>query len=59
MTNAERRSAVLASIHRHTVASTVSQSAAQKVLVDEGIYTTNFQLTVEYGGQPEKQKADA
>jgi hypothetical protein len=58
MTTAQRRALIVDVIHRHTAANTHSRDAALRVLVEEGIYTEQGELTEEFGGEPKREKAE-
>jgi hypothetical protein len=59
MTDAQRRMAIIGLINKHTIANTVSRSAARNSLISEGIYTKKGTLRVEFGGVPKKAKKPA
>lgn len=59
MTNAKRNEAIQALIKDHTEKHTVSKAAARKALIEEGIYTPEGELRVEFGGAPKKSKHTA
>jgi hypothetical protein len=56
MTDAQRHSAILGLIDRHTTANTTSRAQARDTLIKEGIYTKKGTLRVEFGGESKKQK---
>jgi hypothetical protein len=56
MTDSERES-FKAFIKQYTAENTKSKKAAQKVLIEEGIYTSGGALRPEYGGKSVEAKA--
>lgn len=57
MTLSERNKIIRNAIARHTAANTTSRAAARKVLISEGIYTSDGRLSADYGGTPAEPKA--
>lgn len=59
MTDAQRRSAIIGLIERHTTANTTSKRTARAALIGEGLYTADGRLRPEFGGEAKKDKNSA
>jgi len=59
MINAKRNDAIEALIRDHTEKHTTSKAVAREALLNEGIYTREGALRVEFGGVPKKTKPAA
>ncbi|HMN73166.1 MAG TPA: hypothetical protein PKA55_14980 [Rhodoblastus sp.] len=57
MTLSERNRIIRTAIARQTAANTATRAMARKVLISEGIYTPQGDLSADYGGPASKPKA--
>lgn len=57
MTHAERNQGIREALDKFSAKNRVSPSAGRQALIETGIYTTDGEVSVEYGGEPKSKKA--